>query len=147
MDSEQVIKEMREFLADLGAPVLGTVNPVTGTGLLTKIRSNGLSLGVQFHYNPGKEVVMIIVHFQDSISMEQDKFPFQVLNEFYAQMLLTHFSFFPETNHITIRTAYVLTGDKFDKKKLREYFDQVIHDAVYYYPQLKKFIAGQEAKA
>lgn len=146
MDSDQVIKGIREFLADLGAPVLGTVNPGIGTGLFTKIRSNGLSLGVQFHYVPEKQVLVLIVYFPDRIWMGQGKFPFQILTEFYAKMLLTHFSFFPGQNKMTLRTAYVLTGDKFDKKKLKWYFTQVIHDTGYY-PQLKKLIAAQAAKA
>ena len=145
MDSAHIMKGIGEFLAEFRLPILN--NPGSGNELFTKLRSNGLPLDLQINYVPEKKVVVLIVYFSDRISMEQVKFPFQILNEFYAKMLLTHFAFSPVEHKMTLRSGYVLAEDKFNKKKFKEWFNQTIHDAVFYYPQLKKLMTEKAGNA
>lgn len=147
MDCDQIKQGITEFLTKSRLPILEPDYPGSDTGVSTAFRSNGLRLGVQMRFSPGKKVLGLIVYFQDRISTEDNKHTFQILNDFYARMSLCHFAFLPEGCGITLRSGYVLADGKFDKRKFQEHFNQIVHDAVVYYPQLKKLLAEQAANA
>lgn len=147
MDCEQIKQGITEFLTEYHLPILNPDFPISGYQVLTAFRSHGVRLGVQMRFFPNRKVMTMIVYFPNQDPIERDKYSFQILNAFYAKILLSHFVFLRDGGGITLRSGYVLMDGKFDKKRFKEHFHQIVHDAVYYYPQLMKLLAERATNA
>ncbi len=147
MDYDQIKQGIIEFLTESKFPILKPDYPASDSGVLTGFRSNGLRLGVQMRFSPEKKVMTLIVYFPGQNPIARDENAFQILNAFNARILLSHFVFLREGGGVTLRSGYVLVEGKFNKRKFKEHFNQLVHDAVYYYPQIKKLLAERAATA
>ena len=147
MDCEQIKQGITEFLTESHLAILEPDFPTSDNQVLTRFRSHGQPLGLQMSFSPEKRVMTLIVYFPDQNPIARDEHSFQILNAFNAKILLSHFVFLGEDGGITLRSGYVLMDGKFNKKKFKEHFNQIVHDAAYYYPQIKKLLAEGPANA
>ena len=88
MDCEQIKQGITEFLTESHLPILNPDFPISGYQVFTAFRSHGVRLGVQMRFCSDRKVIAMIVYFPNQEPIERDKYCFQILNAFYAKILL-----------------------------------------------------------